>query len=93
MSKPGDFSFCESVHATGRSWWHIRKLTEAGGKYGGGIDTNSLCGHVKDGWDLRVEINQFQLDKVTCLNCRKALLKEISFDSLPIKGKPRKNLD
>jgi hypothetical protein len=68
---PRKLSFCESVAATGRGKWHLRYLTDAGPKYGGGIDTPSLCGHVKDGWDLEVEITQFHLEHNTCEECRK----------------------
>lgn len=49
------YSFCESVHASGSSPWHIRELVKDQ-KFGGGIDSVSLCGRVKDGWDLRVQI-------------------------------------
>lgn len=62
------YAFCESVHAAPLAPWHIRKLSEAGLKTGGGIDTPSLCGRVRPfgdesgerrgagGWDLRVRI-------------------------------------
>ena len=55
------YSFCESVTASSRSPWHIRKLDETGRHTGGGITTPSLCGLVKPrgaahgalgGWDL-----------------------------------------
>jgi len=51
------FSFCESIHATSLSKWHIRRLTDEGPKHGGGIDTDSLCGRVEKGrgWDLEVK--------------------------------------
>ena len=57
------YAFCESVHAGSASRWHIRKLAAKGRKCGGGIDTNSLCGHVKApmGWDLEVKITEKQL--------------------------------
>lgn len=50
------YSFCESVHASSLSPWHIRPLTDAGRKLGGGVDTPSLCGRVEvdKGWDLSV---------------------------------------
>ena len=38
--------------ATSNSPWHIRQLTEAGKKMGGGIDTPSLCGRKQNGWDV-----------------------------------------
>lgn len=64
------YVFCESVHASGTSPWHIRKLTEAGLKLGGGIDTGSLCGHVEAGrgWDLAVEITAHHLAHA-CKEC------------------------
>lgn len=51
-------SLCESVHASGRSPWHIRE--NAGPlKLGGGIDTNSLCGLVRAGWDLAGHVETY----------------------------------
>ena len=38
------YSFCESV--TGIGPWHIRQLSPAGKKTGGGIDSPSLCGRI-----------------------------------------------
>jgi len=54
----GVLSFCESVTASGRSPWHLRWLDKAGPKFGGGVTTPSLCGHVRKGmgWDLEVAI-------------------------------------
>lgn len=72
-----NFSFCESVHATGRSLWHIRRLTEVGRKLGGGADTPALCGRVV-AWDINVDITQFHLNKNTCKACSDALFKEIN---------------
>jgi hypothetical protein len=63
-----EYSFCESIHAGARSPWHIRKLTSAGPKLGGGIDTKSLCGNVERGWDLNVEITQYHLTHA-CTEC------------------------
>ena len=65
------FSFCESTAAGPLSPWHIRELTSVGRKLGGGIDTLSLCGRVKTGWDLEVEITPFHLEKNTCKDCLK----------------------
>ena len=67
---PVTYSFCESVHASGSSRWHIRPLTDAGRKLGGGIDTPSLCGHVRAGWgwDLNVEITEHHLG-YACPTC------------------------
>lgn len=66
--KANECSFCESVHASGYSRWHIRGLTEAGRKLGGGIDTPSLCGRVTKGWDLNVPITP-QHANHTCSAC------------------------
>ena len=56
-----DYSFCESVHATPYSKWHIRKLTNVGKKLGGGADTKSLCGRDVN-WDLSIDIGKFNLE-------------------------------
>ena len=68
-----DYSFCESVHATGHGNWHLRKLTKVGRKPGGGIDTPGLCGHPRKthGWDLDVDITRFHLDENACPRCLK----------------------
>jgi hypothetical protein len=65
-----EFSFCESVHAGSNSHWHIRKLTEVGKKPGGGIDTASLCGHVRPswGWDVEVTFNPSRVSDI-CKKC------------------------
>ncbi len=65
-----EFSFCESVYATGTSPWHIRKLTAKGRMLGGGVDTGSLCGQVRSphGWDLNVELTAHHL-KHACVGC------------------------
>lgn len=52
MSK---YRFCEPVHASSYSKWHVRRLTKEGTKYTGGADTPALCKHKVD-WDLRVAI-------------------------------------
>ena len=94
MSEPEDFAFCESVWAGPRSKWHIRKLTpEVGRKLGGGIDTPSLCGNVKQGWDLEVRLNLFHLRKVACKDCREALLSEIPMATFPPAAVPRNKRD
>jgi len=54
------YSFCESATATSISPWCIRKVTpEVGQKFGGGVDTPSLCQRVKvsRGWDLQVPLD------------------------------------
>ena len=68
---PGEkppFTFCESVHAGPQSPWHIRKTTDVGRKFGGGIDTLSLCGRVERGWDLEARINEGHL-RHCCKTC------------------------
>jgi hypothetical protein len=73
------YSFCESV--TGIGPWHIRQLSPAGKKTGGGIDSPSLCGRIYPsgattpngkrgfgGWDLDVEITEHHL-RHACKEC------------------------
>jgi len=64
-------SYCESVHAGPLSRWHLRWLDEAGPKFGGGITTGCLCGHVKarEGWDVNVAIDARNISETapTCL--------------------------
>jgi hypothetical protein len=63
-----EHTFCESVYSSGLGLWCIRKTTDAGPKYGGGIDADSLCGRVKQGkgWDLEVRITEHHLKHNTC---------------------------
>lgn len=67
-------SYCESVYASGVTRWHIRALTEVGQKLGGGIDTHSLCGLVKIGWDLKVPVTEDRVTniEITCPECARA---------------------
>ena len=60
MQNDSAFSFCEQAAATGGSPWHIRKLSSAGRKLGGGADTRSLCGR-EVCWDLEVRITAHHL--------------------------------
>ena len=55
----GELSFCESAMSTMCSPWCLRKLTKAGQKLSGGVDTPSLCGRVRPpfGWDLEVPVS------------------------------------
>jgi len=62
------YSFCESIHAGAYTPWHIRKLSEAGRKLGGGVDTTTLCGITMQGWDRKVEISN-RLLKTACVKC------------------------
>jgi hypothetical protein len=86
---PGEkppYAFCESVTGIGR--WHIRKLSAAGLKLGGGIDTPTLCGRIRPmgdegggrrgggGWDLEARITKLQLEAV-CPDCRKEYEREV----------------
>ena len=54
------YSFCESAWATSRTPWHIRELSAAGRKLGGGADTPAICGR-EVAWDLEVEITEHHL--------------------------------
>ena len=65
-----EFAFCESVHATSTSPWHIRKLPDQGLKTGGGADTKALCGR-EVCWDLEVEVTSFQpeVEFGCCVKC------------------------
>lgn len=81
-SKPGPpaqstsvYSYCESVHATGTSPWHIRKLVERGQMFGGGITTPSLCGLVSRGWDLLVDMAPVH-NQHTCTRCLAEYLRQ-----------------
>lgn len=68
---PNLYAFCESRHASGASKWHIRPLSDKGLMLGGGVDTDSLCGHVtpkKGGWDLGCEIQAHTLG-IACPKC------------------------
>lgn len=65
------YAFCESIHASGTSPWHIRKIAETGLKLTGGIDTPFLCGRVTKGWDLNVRITPHHLTHC-CKGCVKA---------------------
>lgn len=60
-----EFAFCESIHATSTSPWHIRKLTDKGLKLGGGADTKALCGR-EVAWDLEVEIKPSTPVRLDC---------------------------
>lgn len=69
---PPPYAFCESVHASGLSPWHIRTIDpEKGLKLGGGIYSDSLCGHVHHGWDLNVVITEHHLGH-SCPECVRA---------------------
>lgn len=66
------FSFCESVAASGRSPWHIRPLEKDPAlRKSGGIDSDSLCTHVKApyGWDLRPLAADWLKESFVCRTC------------------------
>jgi len=74
-----EYAFCESVFAGANSRWHIRKVTDK--LYlTGGVNTTSLCGHVKPfgpvrgevgGWDINVKITDRHLEN-SCPKCAEA---------------------
>lgn len=75
--KEPELSFCEPSHGVGRK--HLRWLSSAGLKLGGGIDTKSLCGrvgpHSVGGWDLEgspADWPNDRLRKIVCSDCMKA---------------------
>jgi hypothetical protein len=61
------YSFCETSTARAMTPWHIRKLTKAGKKLGGGADSPALCGRAV-AWDLNVEIDAHHLSHC-CRDC------------------------
>ena len=52
------YSFCET---TASYLWHIRPLSDAGRKLGGGADTETLCG-LMPSWDVNCEITPKALE-------------------------------
>lgn len=74
------FAFCESIHASSESPWHIRELSKHGKKLGGGVDTPSLCGLIQKGkgWDLETDINEFHLTNGCCPKCFELFLERRS---------------
>lgn len=58
------FAYCESVAAV---VVHIRGLTKAGKKLGGGADSHSLCG-MRVAWDLATDFDK-SADMATCRGC------------------------
>jgi hypothetical protein len=69
--------FCEPAHPGFISPWHIRKLTDAGLKPHGGIDSASICGRLTppDGVDLAVPIDARSL-ALACPRCVEIYRKE-----------------
>ena len=78
------YSLCESVVAGPKSPWHIREVPAGLPlKFGGGIQTGSLCGHPKagQGWDLQVEITEHHLTHNVCTKCVKLYREKIGGQS------------
>ncbi|WP_159599502.1 hypothetical protein [Agromyces humi] len=74
MSAPV-YAYCETITAGPTTRNHIRPITEAGLKTGGGADTVAICGR-EVAWDLRTA-DIYHLPGVTaegvdwiCANCR-----------------------
>lgn len=70
-----EYSFCEPHYAHPLNLWHIRQLTEAVVKLGGGADTSALCGRFVS-WDLDIEITGFHLEHNVCKKCLEIYRKE-----------------
>lgn len=74
------WSFCEPDTVAGAAPWCLRPLTEAGQKFGGGVDTGSLCGRVRarHGWDIDVPVTKDRLENPECMcpECAVQLEKE-----------------
>lgn len=65
-----EYAFCEPVTASSWSAIHIRELTDAGRKPGGGADRAALCGR-EVAWDLQGDITPETIeDERTCATCR-----------------------
>jgi hypothetical protein len=73
-----EYSFCEIVTAGANTPWHLRQLTEAGRKLGGGADTPGLCGR-EVSWDLSLPVRRFEIASgriapIVCKECRRVYL-------------------
>jgi hypothetical protein len=73
-----EYSYCEPTWAGSNRKWCIRRLTKAGKKCGGNVDTNSLCRrvHIGGGWDIQAEMDK-RLTELCCPDCRAAYEKEV----------------
>lgn len=74
------YAFCESMYASGTSVWHIRALTEAGRKLGGGADSHALCNR-EVAWDLDVDITPHHLTHC-CQECARIMWKQEAGDAV-----------
>lgn len=82
------YSFCEPTTAGPMAPWHIRRIGGGGQKFGGGVDTASLCGRVDPaklgGWDVRVPVDGYPLDRLVdgrrlvCAECVNAYRREVA---------------
>jgi hypothetical protein len=76
-----EYSYCETFTAGSSTPWHIRKLTDAGKKLGGGADTPSLCDRTV-AWDVNCPLQEFDIIKnpkapntiPVCKKCKEAYL-------------------
>lgn len=64
------YSYCEPSWAASNARWCIRRLTKAGKKLSGGVDTNSLCTRVHTGlgWDIQCDIDS-RMTEIGCPEC------------------------
>lgn len=76
--KQRQVSICETGNMPVAKW-HLRWLTDKGPMFGGGADTESLCG-IEVKWDLEVPINVETMSRV-CESCRRFLLSSVSGES------------
>lgn len=93
------YAFCESVTASSRIIWHIRKLDGTGLHPGGGITSTSLCKLVKSrsdgglgGWDIQVPITPAHYPSA-CKKCLEVFLAEIGSTKTPADKRGRDRRD
>jgi hypothetical protein len=67
------YSYCETWTAGSNTPWHIRKLTDAGKKLGGGADTPSLCNRTVD-WDVNCPFDTKNRIIPVCKKCKDVYL-------------------
>lgn len=72
LHMPGDLIVCESTSAV---VLHVRRLSEAGPMYSGGIDTPFLCAMPRlNGWDTHVPLDAIRAGEAgVCRRCCEAL--------------------
>lgn len=80
------YAFCETIHASSYTPWHIRQLTDAGRKFGGGADTPALCG-LRVSWDIPTPVNPIL--EHACNKCVEAYL--LAAREVPKKGNDHGN--